>query len=52
MRVVGDVIVGTDIVVGEIAAPAARHENFFAGLVGVIHDNDLATAFTRFNGAH
>ncbi len=38
--------------VGEVAASAARDEDFFADAVGVIEQSDAASALAGFDGAH
>ena len=57
-RGLGEVGVGGEEVfrlgvdVGEVAATAAGDENLFAGAVGVLEDEGVATAASSFDGAH
>ena len=52
MWIMGNIIISTDIVIGEIAAPATGHQDFLASLVGVIDHQHIAATFTRFAGTH
>ena len=52
MWIVGDVVVGTDVGIGEIAASTTGHQDLLAGFVGVVEHHDLPVTFARFNGAH
>ena len=52
VRIRGDEIFGRAMNVGEIAASAARDEDFLADAVGVFKDGDAASALTGFGGAH
>ena len=51
MRVPGKIILGLAAEVGEIAAAATGDENFFAKPVGVVEDDNAASALAGFDGA-
>ena len=52
VRVGGEIPLGRGMKIGEIAPAAARDENFFSRLVGVVNQENLASALTRREGTH
>ena len=52
MRVGGEEAVGRGVEVGEVAAPAARDQDFLAGLAGMVDQQDAAAALAGLGGAH
>ena len=52
VRVGGYEVVRRGVQVGEIAAPAAGHQDLLAGLVGVVQHQHRAAAITGAGGAH
>lgn len=52
MRIVRNIIFRLDRVIRKITPTAARHEDFFAGPVGVVDHLNTATPLGRFYGAH
>jgi len=52
MRIPGDEILGGGMKIGEVAATAARDEDFLADAVSALEEQDSFAAFTRLNRAH
>ena len=52
MRIVRQEVVGLDLVIGKITAPTPGHQDFLAGLVGMIDDQHLALPLARFDRTH
>jgi hypothetical protein len=52
MGVGGKIAVGHHTKIGEIAAPAARDQDFRAGRAGVVDDQHPASAQARHAGRH
>ena len=49
--VVGEEVLGAGVEVGEVAAAAAGDEDFLAGFVGVVDEEDAGVAATGLDGA-
>ena len=52
MRIVRQEVVGIDLVIGEITAAATGHQDFLAGLVGMIDNQHLALPLARLDCTH
>jgi len=52
VRVAGEEIRRLGVQIGEVAAAATGHEDFLAGLVGVVQQQDLAAPCSGGEGAH
>ena len=52
VRVRAEEVFGFGADVGEVAAAAAGDEDFFAGAVGVVEEEDAAASFAGFDGCH
>ena len=52
MRVCGDVVFRASVEIGEIAAASAGDEDFLAGAVCVLKDEDASATTTGVDGAH
>ena len=51
VRIRAEKVTGIDLIVAKVAAPAARCQDFAAGALGVVKDENLAPAPRRFHGA-
>lgn len=52
VRVVRQKVAGLAVQVGEVAAPATGHQDFLAGLVGMVEQQHAAPAGSRGHRAH
>jgi hypothetical protein len=52
MRVVGNIVIGPRVRIGEVTASAARDQNFRPDFGGVIQHSDLPAPSARLYGAH
>jgi len=52
VRVCAEEVFGFRADVGEVAATTAGDEDFFAGAVGVVEEEDAAASFAGFDGCH
>lgn len=52
MRVLGQEVFGPSVEVGEVAPATSGDEDLFAWVVGVIEQDDAATALPGLDGAH
>ena len=51
MGIFGEEVFGAGVEVGEVAAASSGDEDFFAGFIGVVDEEDAAVAATGFDGA-
>ena len=52
MRIVGEVVAGADIGIGEITTTTTRHQDLFAGFIGMVEYHDFSSTFAGFDCAH
>ena len=52
MQIVGKERLGPRLEIGEVAAAAARDQDFLADLLGMVEQQHLAAALARAQGAH
>jgi len=52
MRIVGQEVMRTDLVVGKVTAAATGHQDLLAGLVGVIDDQHFALPLACLDCTH
>lgn len=52
MWVMGNIMLRLDVIIGEVAASTARHEDFLPSLVGTVYYQDSSASLASFDGAH